>query len=53
MANREFDALFYSIDRNHEIQYRVLFTRSPAANGDASKRQDRRFGDDFISSNRA
>ncbi len=26
MSNREFDALFYSIDRNHEIQYRVLFT---------------------------
>jgi hypothetical protein len=26
MANREFDALFHSIDRNDEIQYRVLFT---------------------------
>ncbi len=26
MANKEFDALFYSVDRNHEIQYRVLFT---------------------------
>lgn len=26
MANKEFDALFYSIDRNHEIQYRALFT---------------------------
>lgn len=26
MSNREFDAMFYSIDRDHEIQYRVLFT---------------------------
>ncbi len=26
MANREFDALFNAIDRNHEIQFRLLFT---------------------------
>lgn len=26
MANREFDALFQAIDRNHEVQFRLLFT---------------------------
>lgn len=26
MSNQEFDALFHAVDRNHEIQFRLLFT---------------------------
>jgi len=48
MSNKEFDALFHSVDRNHEIQYRVLFT--PLAQQQMVmllKDKEVGFGDDF------
>lgn len=48
MSNREFDALFHSVDRNNEIQYRVLFT--PLAQQQMVmllNDKDVGFGDDF------
>ena len=49
MSNREFDALFDATDRNHEVQFRLLFT--PLAQQETLKLlQDSQFGygDDFI-----
>jgi hypothetical protein len=49
MANREFDALFAAGDRDHEIQFRMLFT--PLAQQEMVKiLKDKAvgFGDDFV-----
>lgn len=49
MSNREFDALFDATDRNHEVQFRLLFT--PLAQQEMLKLlQDRQtgFGDTFV-----
>lgn len=48
MANREFDALFGATDRDHEVQFRLLFT--PLAQQEMVKLlkdQEIGFGDDF------
>jgi len=48
MSNREFDACFNAIDRNHEVQFRLLFT--PLAQQEMLKLlKDRQvgYGDDF------
>jgi hypothetical protein len=48
MANREFDALFNATDRNHEVQFRLLFT--PLAQQEMLKLlKDKQigYGDDF------
>ena len=49
MANREFDALFDATDRNHEVQFRLLFT--PLAQQEMLKllKDDQTgFGDTFV-----
>ncbi len=49
MSNREFDALFGATDRNHEVQFRLLFT--PLAQQEMLKLlKDSQvgYGDDFI-----
>ena len=48
MANKEFDALFGAIDRDHEVQFRLLFT--PLAQQEMLKLlkdKDVGYGDDF------
>lgn len=48
MSNREFDALFAAIDRDHEVQFRLLFT--PLAQQEMVKLlKDKKvgYGDDF------
>lgn len=48
MSNREFDALFGATDRNHEVQFRLLFT--PLAQQEMLKLlkdNDVGYGDDF------
>lgn len=48
MANREFDALFAATDRDHEVQFRLLFT--PLAQQEMVKLlkdKDVGYGDDF------
>ncbi len=48
MANREFDALFGATDRNHEVQFRLLFT--PLAQQEmlnVLKDNEVGYGDDF------
>lgn len=48
MANREFDAIFGATDRDHEVQFRLLFT--PLAQQEMVnllKDQEVGFGDDF------
>ncbi len=49
MANREFDALFDATDRNHEVQFRLLFT--PLAQQEMLKLlkdSETGFGDTFV-----
>ncbi len=46
MGNTEFDALFHALDRNNEIEFRVLFT--PIAQKNMIEViKDKDFGDDF------
>jgi hypothetical protein len=48
MSNQEFDALFHAVDRDHEVQFRVLFT--PLAQQEmlnVLKDKESGFGDDF------
>nr|WP_288407630.1 hypothetical protein [uncultured Herbaspirillum sp.] len=48
MSNREFDALFNATDRNHEVQFRLLFT--PLAQQEMLKLlkdEEHGYGDDF------
>lgn len=46
MGNAEFDALFGALDRNHEVEFRVLFT--PIAQKNIIELlKDEDFGDDF------
>lgn len=48
MSNQEFDALFHATNRDHEVQFRVLFT--PLAQQEmlqVLKDQEAGFGDDF------
>ena len=47
MANSEFDVLFGAIDRDHEVQFRVLFTPLAQTNTVDLLRSKDGYGDDF------
>lgn len=47
MANSEFDVLFGATDRDHEVQFRVMFTPLAQTNMVALLRSRIGFGDDF------
>ena len=46
MGNTEFDALFYALNRNNEVEFRVLFTPTAQKNM-IELLKDKDFGDDF------
>lgn len=46
MGNTEFDALFHALDRNNEVEFRVLFTPIAQKNM-IDLLKDKDFGDDF------
>lgn len=47
MGNAEFDVLFGAIDRDNEVQFRLLFTPLAQKNMLALLRSDEAYGDDF------
>ncbi len=47
MGNEEFDVLFGALDRNNEVQFRLLFTPLAQQNMLALMKDDYGFGDDF------
>lgn len=47
MGNEEFDVFFGAFDRNHEVQFRLLFTPLAQKNMIELMRSDQGFGDDF------
>ncbi len=47
MGNAEFDVLFGALDRNNEVQFRLLFTPLAQKNMLALMKDDYAFGDDF------
>lgn len=47
MGNDEFDVLFGALDRDHEVQFRLLFTPLAQKNMIALMRDPAGFGDDF------
>ncbi len=47
MTNSEFDVLFGAIDRNHEVQFRLMFTPLAQLNMVDLMRSETGYGDDF------
>lgn len=47
MANTEFEALFHAYDRDHEVQYRLLFTPLAQQNMQELLKGKAGYGDDF------
>ena len=47
MTNTEFDVLFDALDRNHEVQFRLLFTPLAQTNMVDLLRSETGYGDDF------
>lgn len=47
MGNAEFDALFGAVDRNNEVEFRLLFTPLAQKNMLDIMKSDRSYGDDF------
>lgn len=47
MTNTEFDVLFDALDRNHEVQFRLLFTPLAQTNMVDLLRSEAGYGDDF------
>lgn len=47
MGNAEFDSLFHAFDRDHEVQFRLLFTPLAQKNMLALLKSKKPYGDDF------
>ncbi len=48
MGNAEFDVIFNALDRNNEVQFRLLFTPLAQKNMLALMKDEKHFGDDFF-----